>query len=120
MKPTSPKMIFKSSLFYSAVFAHLSPYFFKLLTEKARWNKTYKAPTFTGVTPHVTILTILEAIRTSQDGMVDEVSGNILSELRNRLKFCGFSDESMQLLLEEMWNKVQYALKYSQKAAGKL
>ena len=52
--------------------------------------------------------------------MVDEVSGNILSELRNRLKFCGFSDESMQLLLEEMWNKVQYALKYSKKSAGQL
>ena len=46
--------------------------------------KTYKTPTFTGIPPHVTILTMLEAIRTSQDSKTDEVSGNIVAELRKR------------------------------------
>ena len=47
--------------------------------------------------------------------MVDEVSGNIIAELRNRGKFGSFSEESMQSLLEGMWNKIEYALKDSKK-----
>ena len=35
-------------------------------------------------------------------------------------KFGGFIEESMQLLLEGMWDKVEYALKYSKKSAGQL
>ena len=35
-----------------------------------------------GFPPHVTILTMLEAIRKSQDSMVDEVSGKIVAYLR--------------------------------------
>ena len=68
----------------------------------------------------MTILTMLEAIRTSQDGMVDKVSGNIIAELSKRGKFGGFSEEKMQSFLEGIWNKVQYALKDSQKMAGQL
>ena len=111
MKPTSPKMIFKSPFFSSAVFFHLSPSLINLLIEKNPWNKTDKTPTFTGITPHVTILTMLETIRTSQDGMTDEVFWNIVVQLRKRGTFGGFSEERMQLLLKVMWNKVEYDLK---------
>ena len=52
--------------------------------------------------------------------MVDEVSGNIVVELRNRENFGGLREERGQLLLEGKWNKVEYYLKYSQKAAGQL
>ena len=52
--------------------------------------------------------------------MVDELSGNILAELMKRRTFGGFIDESMQLLLEGMWYKVEYALKDSKKSAGQL
>ena len=41
-------------------------------------NGKYKTPTFTGIPPCVTILTMLEGFRTSQDSMADEVSGNIV------------------------------------------
>ena len=78
MKPTSPKIISESASFSSAVFAHLYPSLINLSTEKFPWNKTDKTPTFTGITPHVTILTILEAISKSQEGMADEVSGNMV------------------------------------------
>ena len=61
---------------------------------------------------------MLEAIRISQDGMADEVSGNIVVQLRKRGTFGGFSEERMQSLLETMWNKLEYALRDSQKAAG--
>ena len=50
----------------------------------------------------------------SQDGMVDEVSGNIIAELRKRGDFGGFSEERMQSFIEGMWNKIEYALKDSQ------
>ena len=63
---------------------------------------------------------MLEAIRISQDGMVDEVSGNIIADLRKRGTFGGFGEERMQSLLEGMWNKIEYALKDSQKSAGQL
>ena len=56
---------------------------------------------------------MLEAIRTSQDGTADEVSGNIIVKLSNRETFGGFSKDRMQLLLEEMCNKVEYDLKDS-------
>ena len=78
MKPNSPKMIF-ISLFSSSVHAHLSPYLIKLSAENFTWNKTDKTPNFTGISPHVTILTILESIRKSQDNILDEVSGNIVA-----------------------------------------
>ena len=47
--------------------------------------------------------------------MEDEVSGDIISELRKRRNFGGFSEYRMQLLLEEMYNKVEYDLKDSQR-----
>ena len=43
--------------------------------------------------------------------MVDEVSGNIVAELRKRVIFGGFGEDRVQLLLEVMWNKVNYDLK---------
>ena len=52
--------------------------------------------------------------------MVDELSGNIIAELRKSRTFGGFIEDSMQLLLEEMWDKVEYALKDSKKSAGQL
>ena len=54
---------------------------------------------------------MLEDNRTSQDGMLDEVSVNINADLRNRGIFGGFSEERMQLLLKGIWNKLEYALK---------
>ena len=71
-------MIFKV-LFLFIFFGHLYPSLFKLSTEKPPWNQRDKTPNFTGIPPHVTILTMLEAIRTYQDGMADKVSGNIVS-----------------------------------------
>ena len=52
--------------------------------------------------------------------MVDEVSGNIVAELSKRGPFGGFSEERMQLVLKIIWNKVEYALKYSRKMSGQL
>ena len=52
--------------------------------------------------------------------MVDELSGNIIAELRKSGTFGGFIEESMQFLLEVMWYKVEYALKDSKKPAGQL
>ena len=58
---------------------------------------------------------------TSQYGMEDEVSRNIVVELRNRrVTFGGFSEDRIQSLLEGMWNKVDYVLKNSQKLTGQL
>ena len=57
---------------------------------------------------------------TSWDSMVDEVSGNIVAELRKRGTFGDFSEERMKSLLEVMWNKVGCALRVSQEAAGTL
>ena len=79
----------------SDFFSHLSHSLIKLSTETFPWNKTDKTPTFNGITPRVTILTMLEAIRTSQDGMADEVSGNIVAQLSKRGNFCDFSEERM-------------------------
>ena len=52
--------------------------------------------------------------------MEDKVSGNIIAELRKRRIFGGFSEETMFLVLEVMWNKVEYTLKDSQEMAGQL
>ena len=56
---------------------------------------------------------MLESISKSQDVIADEVSGNIVAELRNRGTYGGFCEEMMQYLLEVMWNTVEYALKDS-------
>ena len=45
------------------------------------------------------MLTRFEAIRTSMDGMVDEVLDNIIAELGNRGTFGGFGEEMRQLLI---------------------
>ena len=47
------------------------------------------------VLPLVTILTILEAIRKSQDGMAYEVSNITVAELIKRGTFGGFSEEEI-------------------------
>ena len=52
--------------------------------------------------------------------MEDEVSGNIIAELRKKGTFGSFSGDWMQLFLEGMWNKVECALKDSQKGSGQL
>ena len=52
--------------------------------------------------------------------MVDEVSVNIIAELRKRGIFGGFSEERMHLFPEGIWNEIEYALKDSQKSAGQL
>ena len=52
--------------------------------------------------------------------MADEVSGNIVTDLRKRLTFGGFSEWTMQSLLEVIWNKVDCALKDSKKSAVQL
>ena len=38
--------------------------------------------------------------------MADELSGNIVAELRKRGTFGGFNEGRIQLVLELMWNKV--------------
>ena len=78
MKPISPKMIFQSTFSSSYVFGHLSTSLINISTETFPWNKIYKTPTFTGIHPHETILTMLEAIGKSLGGVTDEVSGNIV------------------------------------------
>ena len=64
------------------------------------WNRKYKTPTFSDIPSHVTILTMLEAIMTSQDNVADEESRIIVAELREIGKFGGFGEERMQALLE--------------------
>ena len=49
-----------------------------------------------------------------------EVSGDIISEFRKRGRFGGVSEYRMQLLLEEIYNKVEYDLKDPKKSAGQL
>ena len=68
----------------------------------------------------VTILTILEAIRKSQDSLADELSNNNIAELNKRGTFGGFIDEKMQSVIEEIRSKVEYDLNYSRKTAGRL
>ena len=106
-------------LFFLQLFSPYFSFFDQASNSKIPWNKTDKTPTFTGIPPHVTILTMLESIRTYQDGMADEVSDNIVSEFSKRGTFGGFSEDMMHSLLEGMLNKVEYALKYSQKMAGR-
>ena len=55
-----------------------------------------------------------------QDGIVDELSGNIIAELRKSGTFGGFIEERMHFFLEGMWDKLEYALKDSKKSAGQL
>ena len=102
MKPTSPKMIFMSPFFFFVFFYHLSPSLINISTENFHCNKTDKTTTFTGIPTHVTILTMLEAIRTSQDGMEDEVLGNIIAELRKRGTFGGFSEVRIESVFAGM------------------
>ena len=52
--------------------------------------------------------------------MADKLSANIIAELRKSGTFGGFIEESMQLLLEGMWDKAEYAFKDSKKPAGQL
>ena len=52
--------------------------------------------------------------------MSDKASGNIFAELRKRGTFRGFSEERMNLMLEVIWNKVEYALKDSRKMEGQV
>ena len=85
----------------------------KLSAASLPWNTTDITPTFDGILTHVTILTILEAIRISQGGMLDEVLGGIVPDLRKRGTFGGFSEERTQSLLKGMPNKLEYALKNS-------
>ena len=99
---------------------HLYPSLIEPSTEFFPWNKTNKTPTFIGNPPRVTILIMLETIRTSKDGIVDEVSRNIVSELSNRGIFCGFGEEMMQSLIEGICNKLEYTLNYSLQSAGQL
>ena len=103
------------SFFFFTFFCSSFSFFDQDFNRNISWNKTDKTTTFTGNPPHVTILTMLEAIRTSQDIMADEVSGNIVAELRKRGTFGGFSEERMQLVLEGMWDKVEYDLNDAQK-----
>ena len=51
---------------------------------------------------------------------MDELSGNIIAELMKRLIFGGFIKERMQLLLEGIWDKVEYDLKDSKISAGQM
>ena len=53
--------------------------------------------------------------RKYQDGIADEASRNIVAELRKKRTFGGFSEERMWLVLDGMWNKVEYTSKDSQK-----
>ena len=55
--------------FPSAVFDHLSSSLIKISKAKNLWNKTDNKTNSTGIPPYVTILNMLEAIRTSQDGV---------------------------------------------------
>ena len=48
--------------------------------------------------------------------MAYEGSRNTIAELRKRGRFGIFSEERIQCFLEGMWNKVEYALKDSQKS----
>ena len=52
--------------------------------------------------------------------MADEVSGNIISELRMRETFGGFSEDRILLLIEVIWNKLEYVLNCLLKASGRL
>ena len=63
---------------------------------------------------------MLEAIRTSQEGIADELSGNTVAELIKKGTFGGFNEERIQLLLEVTWNNIGYDLKYKRIAAGQL
>ena len=63
-----------------------------LSTESFPWNKKYKTLNFTGINPHVIILTKLEAIRTYQDGMGDDILRNIVADLTKIGTFGGFSE----------------------------
>ena len=63
---------------------------------------------------------MLEDISTYQDGMADEVSGNIVVELSKRENFGSFSEYRIKLLLYVMWNKVEYDLNDSRRVAGQL
>ena len=58
---------------------------------------------------------MLEAIRASQYSMTDELLGNIIADSSKRVIFDSFSEERMQLVLEVMWNKVYYDLKFYKK-----
>ena len=48
--------------------------------------------------------------------MEDEVSWNIAAELSKRGTFGGFSEEIMLMLLEGIWNNVEYDLKVNYKS----
>ena len=84
------------------------------------WNKTDKTPTFNDNPTHVTRLTMLEAIRTSQDGMVDDVLGILLHSWGREEHLAVLVRRWFIRCLKTMWNKAEYVLKDSQKAAGQL
>ena len=118
MKPT-PAQNSKSPFLFSCFCSPFS-FFDQYFNIKIYLEQNRKDTQFHWDNPYVTILTMLEAIRTSQDGMSDEVSGNIIAELRKRGTFGGFSEDRMHYFLEGMWNKVEYNIKDSQKLVGQL
>ena len=52
--------------------------------------------------------------------MLDKLLENIVAYLMKREIFGGFSEERVKSVLEGIWNKVDYDLKYLQKMAGQL
>ena len=97
MKLTSPKWYLKV-LFSSSFFSQLYPSLINLSKAKFTWNITDKTSTFTCIPPNLTVLTMLEAIRTSRDSMVDQLLGHIITYLRRRGTFGGSGKEMRQLL----------------------
>ena len=63
---------------------------------------------------------MLEAIRTSQEGLADEVLRNIVSESWKRQSIRGFNEGRIQSLLEGIWNKLEYDFNYLLKASSQL
>jgi hypothetical protein len=90
----------------SLCFNNISPPLRQLAVVKYPWSKTAQTPSFTGIPPHVTMLTMLKKVSDSQDAMPKEVVGDVIKELDDRGTLGGFNENRMRGMITEMTERL--------------
>ena len=88
----------------SIVFSKLTPLIIRKSIIAFPWqdDRSPSCPKFSGIPPHVTIVTMLQNIKDGQGQVTQDVVDNIIQELNDRGTFGGFSETRMQVLMNRM------------------
>lgn len=85
----------------SLCFNKISPSLRQLAVVKYPWSKTTQTPSFTGIPPHVTILTMLKKVSDTQDRIPQAIVGDVIEELDERGTLGGFDEKRMRGMLSD-------------------